>query len=186
MNINLRKAKSILTEINNAINGLPLATTVAIGEFDSAKSVIDKAQTVLSNNFKSRYLLRQAESFIRQNIGRLNASVGVSDILAYIATIDKDIRDIQTLLSSSDITNIEVIKAKQMKLQKQETSTNYYASDLVASIVSAEYKDTLKGQLNILKKQKISLADSLLDLNVKTEFGLTTDIEQILQNHNIL
>jgi SMC interacting uncharacterized protein involved in chromosome segregation len=186
MQINLRKASAILKEINNVIAAEPLATTITINEYTDYGVARAAAQQTLINNAAKHVALYKVEAYIRNEVARANVASGVASTLTLIARFDKEIKELIPVASALLASLPEHISDKQHRM-KEKTTDSYYAESVITSgFLYYDQKDMFINKLNKLKKEKRSLQDKLLDLNIKSEITLSDADVRTLEDSNIL
>ena len=190
MNITLRKANAIQNSINDAIKNIKVNLTVEINEFQSVEDVLTKANAELIENDGRRQKLTMALYNIRALVGTANTASGINTILAKAAFVDKRIAQLEELAKASELTSLDVIKGKldKIKNDKGESRRSLYGyNDTVStSVLSKEQIEQAKTEILSLKKQKQSLNDEVLELNIKTEIPLSDDVVATLQAEKLL
>ena len=190
MNITLRKANALQATIQDSIKAIDIDLTVSINEFQTATTAVEQARDTLVQNDQRRTNLLAAYYAIRAAVGNANVQGGVSDLLARAAYVDKRIGQIKGLTESASSDSMEVIEGKLAKIRARKEPTNsYYHQDhdkVTTGVLSVEQINKYKVDLNALKKEKQTINDKMLELNIRTEIVLTDDIVQILQTEQIL
>lgn len=188
MKVTLRKANALQAAIVEAIAGLELATDVAINEFERPTAKIEEAQNKFTTHLTTRSKLLGVQYEIRRAVARANAEAGINDLLADVAMVEKDIALYTRLAKTRPALENDVIVGKLGKI-KGRAEDQFYGrnEDVVQTSIFNEsaidgFKETLAG----LKKQKVSLQDSLLELNVQTEIELSDEAEKLLARAGII
>lgn len=185
MNISLRKANVIQNSITEAIKKIKIEHTVELNEFQDVAAELEKANTTLMANDARRQKLLLALYNIRGLVGTANASVGIDLSLAKAAFLDKRIGQLEELANVSVITDLSVINGKLDKLRnsKDESARSrlYGYSDTVStSVLSQDQITQTKAEINALKRQKQTINDEVLELNIKTEIPLSAEVVSTL------
>jgi hypothetical protein len=187
MKISLRKANAIQAAIIEAVNSLELATDVAINEFERPTEKIEEAVNKFSTNLVTRSKLMGVQYEIRRAVARANAEAGINDLLADVAMLEKDISLYTRLAKVRPALENDVIVGKLGKIKGRSEDQFYGRDDVVqTSIFNESAIDAFKSNLASLKKQKVSLQDSLLELNVQTEIEVSDDSEKLLARAGII
>lgn len=187
MKVSLRKANAIQAAIVEAVNTLELATDVAINEFERPTAKIDEAVNKFSTNLTTRSKLMGVQYEIRRAVARANAEVGINDFLADVAMLEKDIVLYTRLAKVRPALENDVIVGKLGKIKGRSEDQFYGREDVVqTSIFDESAIDGFKETLASLKKQKVSLQDSLLELNVSTEIEISDESEKLLARAGII
>ena len=184
MKISLRKANAIQNSIQQALKSINLRTNIDISEFQDVEQELTIAREKMVKDDELRNSLLSAFYYIRGLVGQENATSNISLMLSNVAYMDKRIGQLEQIVSSNVQTDLTVLKGK---LQKMSTSEDRYGRDYIGtSILSQPYIDEVKVKINELKKSRLALTDSILELNIKTEINLTDELVAVLRTEGIL
>jgi len=190
MNISLRKANAIQTAINDTMKGIKMNLTAEFNEFQDPAVELQRLNTELFANDKRRSDLLTAQFSIRGLVGAANATSGVDAKLTQAAFIDKRISQLEAISSGEQMTDMTVIVGKLEKIRnrKEESSRSIYGRDdsVTTSVLTKEQIDTAKSMIRDLKNQKQKLNDEILELNVRTEIVLTSEVESVLRAESLI
>lgn len=191
MQINLRKANAIQSEIRKAISGVKVENTVTVSEFTSdVEVIVNKAAAEFIQALERKTALNNALFQIRAAVGRANAEAGVSDVLAQIENLDAKI-GVQTVVATStprkEITeiNARIVKAKSATGDRMSLYGDRM-SNVETSVTTEEAIRTAKEVVKQLKREKQGLSDKLLQLNVNTLIELTDPTKITLTAEGII
>lgn len=191
MQINLRKANAIQSEIRKAISGVKVENTVTVSEFTSdVEAAVSKAASEFTLALQRKEALNDALFQIRAAVGRANAEAGISDVLAQIENLDAKI-GLQTVVATStprkDISeiNARIVKAKSATGDRVSLYGDRL-SNVDSSVTSEESISTAKAVVKQLKREKQDLSDKLLALNVGTLIQLTDPTKVTLSSEGII
>jgi hypothetical protein len=189
MNISLRKASVLQNSINDAIKGIDLKGQVTLTEFHDPIMEIYKATTAFKTNLNRRDSLVKALYDIRKQVSAVNSRVGIDDKLTEIAGLEKQIQN-YTELSGFTVREQEAVvlgKLDKIKNRKEEGRSIYgYESTVATSVFTEEDIKGFKVFVNLAKKAKQRLQDEVLELNVRTDIGLSVDTVQTLKSEELL
>lgn len=187
MKITLRKANALQQAITEAVAGLEIATDVAINEFERPTAKIDEAKSKFTANMTTRSKLMGVQYEIRKEVARANATAGINDLLADVAMLEKDIAVYARLAKIRPSLENDVIVGKLGKIKGRSEDQFYGREDHVQTSIFSEAEiEEFKSKLAELKKQKVSLQDSLLELNVQTDIELSDEAEHLLARAGII
>lgn len=189
MNISLRKANAVQNRIKELMHEIEINVTVDINEFEDPVSVIQAANDQLFANDNRRQKLLLAYYNIRGLVGTANSSSGIDVALTKAAFIDKRIAQIDIIASIEPIKSIDVIRGQvdKLKVAPDATRSIYGRKDTVTtSVVGQNQIDQAKKEILNLRKQKQSLNDEILELNIKTEVPLSDDVVKTLTDEGLL
>lgn len=187
MRITLRKANALQAAIVEAVAGLELATDVAINEFEKPTAKIEEAKSKFTTHMATRSKLMGVQYEIRRSVARANAEAGINDLLADVAMVEKDIGVYTRLAKVRPALDNDVIVGKLGKIKGRAEDQFYGREEHVQTSIFTEAEvEEFKTTLAALKKQKVSLQDSLLELNVQTEIELSDEAEKLLARAGII
>ena len=188
MKITLRKANALQNTIQDHIKTVEVNTTVSINEFQNPGVELNFARNTLVANDAKRASLTKALYGIRAQVGRANTEAGVADLLTEAAYIDKRLGHLKGLTESKAVESDAVIDGKLEKLRQVEAKSRIYGyGDTVdTGVLTAEQIEAFKAEMRDLKKQKQSINDKVLELNVRTEIELAADTVSLLQAEQLV
>lgn len=188
MNITLRKANTVQLSINEKIKGLTFKTSVQINEFEDSSAQIDDVRSTFDSNIKLRTKLVDALYEIRKAVAQANAEQGISNMLADIARLEKDLQFFNIFATKHARLSDAVIEGKMEKIKNSSGENRLYIrSDTVdTDIFTKEEIEDFNRTLADLKRQKQKLQDTLLELNVRTDIVLAEETAQFLEEEDIL
>lgn len=178
MQINLRKANAIQSEIRKAISSVKVENNITVSEFTSdVDAALSKGALEFNQAVERKEALNDALFQIRAAVGRANASAGVSDLLAEVENLDAKI-NLKTLVATStarkEITeiNARIVKAKSATGDRLSLYGDRL-SNVETGVATEEAIRVAKEEVKRLKREKQALSDKLLQLNVNTLIELT-------------
>jgi hypothetical protein len=188
--INLRKAAALQNVLQDLIRGINVDANIRINEFqDAAATIVEANKTMLINDARRNDLLMSIYS-LRSLVGTQNAMVGISSKLSHAAYIDKRVAQLQSLIDGANKPQaLEVIVGKLEKIRNRVEGARhslYNEDEVPVGVMSAEQINEIKNVIRDLKKQKQTLNDEVLELNVRTEIELTPDVEAVLSRENVI
>jgi len=189
MKVTLRKASALQNAIQEAIRNIEVKLAIQLNEFEDPAVVLDKATSEAVINDQRRASLTACLYDIRSLVGTANAASGINDRLAKAAYIDKRLGQLAGMVKDEVLReNVSVIQGKLEKLRTAEPKTRIYGyGDTVASgVLVAEHVAKYKADVLELKKAKQKLNDEILELNVRTEIDLPTEVEMVLNQEGLV
>jgi hypothetical protein len=188
MKITLRKANALQNAIQDHIKTIEVNTSVALNEFQAPQAELSIARNTLIANDQRRADLTMALYAIRGQVGNANAQAGVSDQLARAAYVDKRLGQLKGLVDSTAVEAEAVLDGKLQKLRDTEAKSRLYGyGDTVNTGVLTQVQiDNFKVDMSALKKEKQSINDKVLELNIRTEIELIADVVAILQREQLI
>lgn len=192
MKVTLRKASALQTSIQDAIKAVEVTVKVDLNEFEDTAEVLAKANANTINSDIRRASLTACLYDIRSLVGSANVMCGINDRLAKAAYIDKRLGQLATLVQADALQDSMVVingKVEKLKSEKGENSRRsiYGYSDTVSTgVLTQEQISGFKAQVLDLKKSKQTLNDEILELNVRTEIELPTEVELVLNQEGLI
>jgi hypothetical protein len=192
--INLRKANALQSEIRKAISSSGVSDTVSITEYTAdVAGGLEKAMADFATDVTRKVALNTALFNIRKSVAQANAKNGVSDILTDIELIDakmavySNVATKQVAKSLSEITaRIEKLKATPTDASRASAIYGDRYSNVETSVVEQSTIDGAKAIVKQLKREKQTLQDKLLALNVNSMIGIDLTDEMVLKLEGIL
>jgi hypothetical protein len=187
MNISLRKAAALQNAIQDTIRSIKVEPVIRVNEFVNPERVIVDANTTLVENDGRRVALSIAYYNIRSLTGAANTACGINMKLATAAFVDKRIAQLGEL-TDSGVRDIGVVSRRLDKIRSSDTSTSMYGREetVQTSVLTEDQVAAFKSELQALKKQKQSLNDEILELNIKTEIPLGENTVTTLKNEGLI
>jgi len=193
MQVNLRKANAIQSEIRKAIQAVKLELNVAVTEYTvDVPAGLAVAQTNFLSAIKRKEALNGVLFNIRATVGRINATSGISDVLAQVQRVDALMTIVGTVANAAEAKPLSEITAR---IDKMKANTNVDSraalygeryNNVETSVVSAETIAEYKNKMKELKREKQALQDKLLTLNVSTTITLNASEVDLLKEEGIL
>lgn len=190
MKITLRKANALQTAINDVIKNIEFTTTVSINEFQNPQEVISAAEAVFAKNMQRRDALYIALYELRKLVSKGNDVSEISQKLADVAFLEKQISFLSGLASKNVRETDAVINGKLDKIRnrKEDSRASLYGRDdtVDTSILLQEDIDGFRTLVAQAKKQKQRLQDEILEMNVRTEVPLSDTTVKTLTDEGII
>jgi len=188
MKITLRKANALQNTIQDHIKTIDVKTSVQLNEFQTPAVELSVARNTLIANDVTRAKLTKALYNIRAQVGRANVEAGVSDLLAEAAYIDKRLGHLKGLTESKVVEAEVVLNGKLDKLRETDSKNRMYGynDNVESGVLTAEQVEGYKAEVRGLKKDKQTINDKVLELNVRTEIELYADTVALLQAEQLV
>ena len=189
--INLRKANAIQSEIRKAISGSASKDTLSVTEYTtSVVDALEKATEVFANDVTRKVALNTALFNIRKSVAQANANNGISDILADVELIDAKMAVYSNIATKEVAKSVSEIVASVEKLKTTPTNESRIYGDrynnVETSVGEQNTIDHAKQMVKQLKREKQTLQDKLLALNVNTVINIELNDEMVLKVEGIL
>lgn len=192
--INLRKANALQSEIRKAISSSGVSDTVSVTEYTAdVAGGLEKAKKDFVTDVTRKIALNTALFNIRKSVAQANANNGISDILADVELIDATMAVYSGVATKAVAKSLDEITARieKMKAAPADTSARSalygdHYNKVDTSVVEQVIIDTAKGMVKILKREKQTLQDKLLALNVNTVINISDVDVMVLKAEGIL
>ena len=190
--INLRKANAVQSEIRKAISSSGVSDTASITEYTKdVAGGLEKAMADYATDVMRKLALNTALFNIRKSVAQANASNGISDILTDVELIDAKMAVYSAVATKPVAKTLDEINARveKLKVTTQDASARMYGDRFTSVETSVVEQSTIDGaKLNVkqLKREKQTLQDKLLTLNVNTVINIDTVDEMVLKVEGIL
>lgn len=192
--INLRKANALQSEIRKAISSSGVSDTATITEYTKdVAGGLEKSMADYVADVTRKVALNTALFNIRKSVAQANATNGISDILADVELIDAKMAvysgvSTKAVAKSLDEINARVEKMKAAPADATGRSAIYgdMYNKVETSVVEQSTIDGAKQIVKQLKREKQTLQDKLLTLNVNSMIGISLEDEMVLKLEGIL
>jgi hypothetical protein len=191
MQINLRKANALQAEIRKAISSSGVSDTVSVTEYTGdIAGALNNAMDAFATDVTRKVALNTALFNIRKSVAQANATSGISDILADVQTIDAVMAVYSGVATKAVAKSVEEITARVEKLKVTPTNESRIYGDrfnnVETSVVEQSTIDVAKVKVKELKREKQTLQDKLLTLNVNTTITISAVDEMVLKVEGIV
>ncbi len=189
--INLRKANAVQSEIRKAIASGGVSDTVNITEYTSdVAGGLEKAMADFATDVTRKVALNTALFNIRKSVAQANASAGISDILTDVELIDAKMAVYSNVAGKTVAKTLNEINARIEKMKTTPTNESRIYGDryntVETSVVEQSTIDGAKFIVKQLKREKQTLQDKLLTLNVNTVIDISDVDEMVLKLEGII
>lgn len=193
MQVNLRKAAAIQSEISSALREIEVSPYEVFEDKERVVEEMAEKTQEWKTNLLRKQTLNAVLYSIREKVGNANITSGVSKLLTEERRINADMHWLEAILDkckgekyySAD----EIVSKLEQLEKKSEDRENYFSrrgsavsSILVTREELAEYRKEMSG----LKKQLRKINDSLLELNISTEISLSDKEVTVLETEDLL
>ena len=189
--INLRKANALQSEIRKAISSSGVSDTVSITEYTTdIAGGVEKAMDDFAIDVTRKVALNTALFNIRKSVAQANANMGISDILADVELIDATMAVYSNIATKQVAKTLDEINARIEKMKTTPTNESRIYGDryntVETSVVEQSTIDGAKFIVKQLKREKQTLQDKLLTLNVNTVIDISDVDVMVLKTEGIL
>lgn len=179
MEITLRKANALQSEIRKAISSSGVSDTVSVTEFTTdLAGGLQNAKDAFLGDLTRKVALNVALFNIRKSVAQANATSGISDILADVQTVEAVMAVYSGVTTKSVAKTLDEINARleRIKAAPADARASLYGdrfNTVETSAVEQVTIDFAKQKVKELKRQKQTLQDKLLTLNVNTSITIS-------------
>lgn len=189
--INLRKANAIQGEIRKALSSSGVKDTLSVTEFTTSISdALENAKAAFATDVTRKIALNDVLFEIRKSVAQANAASGISDILTDIENIDATMAVYSNVATKEVAKSFDEVRARVEKLKATPTENNRLYGDrfnsVETSVVDQGTIDTAKAMVKSLKREKQTLQDKLLTLNVNRTITISDVGVMVLKTEGIL
>jgi hypothetical protein len=193
MQVNLRKANAIQAEIRKAISAVKLELNVAVTEYTvDIPAGLAAAELSFITAIQRKEALNKVLFNIRTQVGKANATSGISDVLAEVQRVDAVLTIVGTVANAAEAKPLSEITARIDKMKANvsaDARTALYGeryNNVETSVVTQQMIAQYKTKMKELKREKQALQDKLLTLNVGTTITLDAGEVDLLKDEGIL
>lgn len=192
MEITLRKANALQSEIRKAISSSGVQDTLSITEFtQDVAGVLENSMDAFAADVVRKVALNTALFNIRKSVAQANAKSGISDILADVQTVDAVMAVYSGVATKAVAKTLDEITARveKIKTAPADARSSIYGdryNNVDTSVVEQGTVDLAKTKVKELKRQKQTLQDKLLTLNVNTTITISEVDALVLKAEGIV
>jgi hypothetical protein len=189
--ITLRKANTLQNALNDLLKNIEVKARIDINEFVDVESTIASSNVQFFADDARRNDILMSVYSIRGLVGVTNATAGITTRLTHAAYVDRRVKQLEEILGSTNkLENLDVIKGKveKIKARPADSRASIYGRDdeVGTGVLTDAQMTTIRGVMQDLKKQKQTINDEVLELNVRTEIELADDVEAVLTREGLL
>ena len=193
MQVNLRKAAAIQSEISSALREIEVSPYEVFEDKERVVEEMAEKTQEWKTNLLRKQTLNAVLYSIRDKVGQANIASGVSKLLTEERRINADMHWLEAILDkckgekyySAD----EIVSKLEQLEKKSEDRENYFSrrgSAVSSILVTKEELAEFRKEMSVLKKQLRKINDSLLELNISTEISLSDKEVTVLETEDLL
>jgi len=189
MKVSLRKANALQEALAEAIKSAPKSDSeVDVLNHEMWFEEINNAQSRYFDEIRNKLKLVEARFSIRTKILHHNNLSGVSELLTELAEIDSKIITIQRWIVQKPIRQQDgiLVKKRTRKVAQIERADYDGYEEMDVSVIGKGDREHWEGIVKELRRKKASINDRLLELNIKTEIELSSQVEAVLRKENLI
>jgi hypothetical protein len=189
--MNLRKAAATQTILQDLLKSIEVKTNLELNEFQDPATAITEANSKMFAADTRRNDVLMSIYSIRSLVGMQNAGTGIASRLSHIAYIDKRVGQLEQLVNhAKPLMAMDVITGKLEKIRTRpsESRASIYGhnDEVETGVLTTEQLESIRSVIRDLRRQKATLNDEILELNVRTEIELTPDVETVLVREGVV
>lgn len=190
--VTLRKAGAMQAAIQAAMNGIQINADITVTPYEDAVAKINKANADVMAADARRSDLLMALYSLRSQVGEANVRSGISSKLTHAAFIDRRLQQLESLSADAHLmTSLEVIQGRLERIKsRSEESASYMGyrnnDEITTGVITTDQQGVIRTVVRELRKQRQTINDEILELNVKTEIELTPEAEAVLVREGIM
>ena len=193
MQVNLRKAAAIQSEISSALREIEVSPYEVFEDKERVVEEMAEKTQEWKTNLLRKQTLNAVLYSIRDKVGQANIASGVSKLLTEERRINADMHWLEAILDkckgekyySAD----EIVSKLEQLEKKSEDRENYFSrrgSAVSSILVTKEELAEFRKEMSVFKKQLRKINDSLLELNISTEISLSDKEVTVLETEDLL
>ncbi len=186
MKVSLRKANAVQLLINEKL-AVATVAVATISKYDKVAEALVEAQTKLYGGIAEKFDLIGLLFSIREKVAHAGMTAGIAKLLTALARNEKETAFVKQLEISSPLkftpSQISEIIAD---LATQKDSYGRTKDAVTVGLLPQSAIDDYKTTIGTLRKEKTTISDKLLHLNVSTEIELDEKEVAVLKKYDIL
>lgn len=189
MKVSLRKANALQEALGEAIKSATKTSfEVDVVNYEWWKKEINNTQSRYLDEVRGKLEMVKARFEIRKEISTHNNLCGVSDKLTELAQFDSMITTIQRwILQRPTREQDEILEKKRDRKLIRLNNPEYDGySNMDVSVISIGEHNHWTDKVQELRRNKASINDQLLELNIRTEILLSSQVESVLRKENLI
>ena len=192
MKVTLRKASALQAAVSNLIGEIYARPVVSVDDESLVAEEVAEAREDWEKNLRRLRSLIEVKYSLRKAIGDMNHSSGVTSLLTQEREIAELMSELETSVerATGRLFTVEQIQAKFDKHdQRAALSGSSYMSRAISietDLISKEEVAELRKEILSLKRQRQTVNDRVLEINVSTHVTLTDAEETILMDEGLI
>ena len=194
MQINLRKASALQSDIHGILRNVEVET---VATFEEREVVVDEMTEAIGEwrtNLERKTDLINVLFSIRQKVGAANAESGLNDLLTEHRRVTEQkelLEELTNRLKGKMLTIDQVVtKLAQLEERAANAKDSYFARgrdvEVRTELMDKDDLNDYRSQIRSLKKLQRSINEQVLELNVRTTIDLSEAEVQVLSNEDLV
>jgi hypothetical protein len=187
MEVTLRKASALSNALLDVARKIQASASVSLSIYDkNAPQTIERARADFIAKLARAKAAFYAAYAIRKEIGKANARTDINVLLAEREVSDAHEKLVSPFANAPVQSTLEQIDS-EMSVARERVKTQHYGSEVVAvSLLNETMRDDYRRYAESLRRNKVRIADKLLEINTSTKLVLPTEIEDVLRAEGII
>ncbi len=192
--INLRKAANLQTNLLERLRETTVNTNIQITPFENLSVVLEVGLDKLLEDDRRQAALLTALYAIRAQVATANVTSGISSKLTTVAMMDRRIDQIEAITMAGEQMKDEVLRGRLALLKTRAEAggegaryTGYGITEaLSTSVLDEGTLDRYVAESQSLKRDRQTLKDEILELNMTTKITLDVDTVSTLAREGFI
>ena len=194
MQINLRKASALQSDIQSVIRSIRIDTRSSFDERETVAEDVTEAISEWRTNLERKTDLINVLFGIREKVGVANAECGLNTKLTEFRRVSEQKESLEETIDGvkGRMLTIEQIVEKMKKIEERNESLkeSLYARtrdlEVFTDLMDKEELDSYRKEIRSLKKLQRSINEEVLELNIRTHIVLSEAEVQVLRNEDLV
>ena len=192
MKITLRKASALQVAVSNLIDDTYARPVFSVDDESLLAEEVPQAREEYETNLRRLRSLIEVKYSLRKAIGDMNLSAGVTSLLTQEREIAELMCELESIVDrvNGRCFTVEQIQAKFDKHNQRVAlaGSSYMGRSISVDtdLISKEEVDELRKEILSLKRQRQTVNDRVLEINVSTYVTLTDAEETILMDEGLI
>lgn len=194
MQINLRKASALQSDIQSLIRSIGVETRASFEDRESVAEEMTEAISEWRTNLERKTDLINVLFGIREKVGVANAECGLNTKLTEFRRVSEQKDLIEEVVDGrrGRMLTIEQVIDKLTKMEERlENAKEAYFGrsrdiEVITELLNKEDLDSYRKEIRSLKKLQRSINEQVLELNVRTTIDLSEAEVQVLSNEDLV
>ena len=184
MQFNLRQLNAFQQALADMLpSASEIRGTVSVNEFDDAKTQIDNQKEKVVSAIEKYHEISLIVVKLRNLIAKGNVESGVSTILTFLSSIEKQIAVYSIVVGADTVKTIEHLDTR---IEKLKTSTDSWSRTFDTGIFTREELDGFSSILRKMKKDKQLMKDRLLNANLNHMIEVGDEVVEVLSKYELI
>lgn len=194
MQINLRKASALQSDIQSVIRSIRVDTRASFEERETIADDVTEAIGEWRTNLERKTDLINVLFGIREKVGVANAESGLNTKLTEHRRVSEQRDSLEEMIDGvkGRMLTIEQIDEKMKKIEERNESLkeSLYARtrdlEVFTDLMDKEELNSYRKEIRSLKKLQRSINEEVLELNIRTHIVLSEAEVQVLRNEDLV